>query len=550
MPLLRPSPSDYTTMVKALANAGAAVTNPQGFRPPSKSSVAFVNVASVAAIIRASSFSFIPPRVVAPAPFVPPVVNPLATRGGGDGFVVKYNSDGIPLWARRMGGISSDQVNSVSVDSSGNVVVAGQYTADGTIIFAADGTTAFTTLANNGNNDGFVVKYDSTGTPLWVRRIGANSGSDIANSVNTDSSGNIVVAGQYNFNPLNIYLADGTTSFTTLTNSGSNDGFVVKYDSAGTPQWVRRLSGTSSDIANSVNTDSSGNIVVAGGYSSNPLTIYLADGIAYFTTLTNLGGNDVFVVKYDSAGTPLWARTIGGTGADIANSVSIDSAGNIVVTGQYGSNPLTIFAADGATSFTTLTNSGNNDVFVVKYDSAGTPLWARRLGGTADDRSTSVRVDSSGNIVVAGRYFSNPLTIFATDGTTEFATLSNSGNFDSFVVKYDSTGTPLWARRLGGTGDEYANSVNTDSSGNIVVAGYYASNPLTIFAADGSTTFTTLANAGGFGAFVVKYDSAGTPLWARRLDGTGGESANSVSIDSSGNIVVAGNYSSNPLTIT
>jgi hypothetical protein len=402
----------------------------------------------------------------------------LANAGSQDGFVVKYDSIGTPLWARRVGGTNLDSTVSVSTDSSGNIVVSGFYASTTLTIYNADGTTAFTTLANAGSDDSFVVKYDSIGTPLWARRVGGTGSNDVASSVSTDSSGNIVVVGRYASNPLAIYNADGTT-FTTLANAGSDDGFVVKYNSAGTPQWVRRVGGTSGDNVSSVDTDSSGNIVVVGGYTSNPVTVFAADGTTAFTTLANAGANDSFVVKYDSIGTPLWARRVGGTLSDSTTSISVDSSGNIVVVGGYTSNPVTVFAADGTTTFTTLTNSGSFDTFVVKYDSIGTPLWARRVGGTNLDSAVSVSTDSSGNIVVAGYYDSNPVTVFTADGTTAFTTLANVG-YDSFVVKYDSIGTPLWARRVGGANNELIRSVSTDSSGNIIMTGEYASNPLTI----------------------------------------------------------------------
>jgi 6-phosphogluconolactonase (cycloisomerase 2 family) len=210
------------------------------------------------------------------------------------------------------------------------------------------------------------------------------------------------------------------------------------------------------------------------------LNIFAANGSTVSLTLASVGSGDAFVVKYDSSGTPLWARRIGGTSADQANSVSTDSSGNVIVTGYYTSNPVNIFAANGSTVSFTLANSGSNDSFVVKYDSSGTPLWARRVGGTSNDQANSVSTDSTGNIVVAGYYTSDPVNIFAADGTTVSFTLASDGSNDTFVVKYDSSGTPLWARRIGGTGADIAFSVKTDSTGNIVVAGNYSSNPLRI----------------------------------------------------------------------
>jgi uncharacterized delta-60 repeat protein len=481
--------------------------------------------------------------------FVPPVVDSLSNSGSNDAFVVKYNSDGIPLWARRLGGTDFDNPNSVSIDSSGNIIVVGRYFSTSLNIFAANGSTVSFTLANDGSYDAFVVKYDSNGTPLWARRLGGTN-NQFTQSVSTDSSGNIVVAGYYSSDPLNIYAADGTTVSFTLANA-STDSYVVKYDSSGTPLWARRLGGTLSDTAQSVSVDSSGNIVVAGSYSSNPLNIYAANGTTVsFTLIGSSTSGESFVVKYNSSGTPLWARRIGGADSDQGWSVTTDSSQNIIFTGYYfsTSNPLNIYAANGTSVSFTLANSGSVDVFVVKYDSSGTPLWARRLGGTDSDVSQSVSVDSSGNIIVAGYYTTSPLNIYAANGSTVSFTLSNSGSQDVFVVKYDSSGTPVWARKLAGTLADSALSVSTDSSGNIVVTGYYSSNPLNIFAANGSTVSFTLANNGDRDVFVVKYDSSGTPLWARRIYGTGADQGNSVTTDSTGNIVVAGQYASTSLS--
>jgi plastocyanin len=483
----------------------------------------------------------------------PPVVNPLTNDGSNDVLVVKYDSSGTPLWTRRMGGTGEDLAISVSTDSSGNVIVAGYYASSSLNIYASNGTTVSFTLANNvenaGTNDAFVVKYNSSGTPLWARRMGGTN-NDQANSVSTDLSGNIVVTGQYGFQPLNIYAANGSTVSFTLTNSGNEDVFVVKYDSSGTPLWVRKMGGTGSDFARSVSVDSSGNIIVTGSYGSATLNIFAANGSTVSFTLARVGSSDTFVVKYDPNGTPLWARRIGGTASDEARSVSTDSSGNIVVTGIHDSNPLNIYAADGTTVSFTLANAGFNDVFVVKYDSSGTPQWARRMSTINTDQPSSVSTDSSGNVIVAGYYTSNTLNIFAANGSTVSLTLTNSGTNDAFVVKYDSSGTPQWARRLAGTASDVARSVSTDSSGNIVVAGSYISNPLNIYAANGTTVSFTLANTGGQDAFVVKYDSSGTPFWARRMTGAGFDAAYSVSTDSSGNIVVAGYYTSNPLVIS
>ena len=497
------------------------------------------------------------PYKTIPTAAVIPRIGSLSFNGtSNDAFIVKYDPNGTPLWARKIGGTIADQAASVIVDSSGKVIVVGQYTSIPVNIYDVDGLTVFFTLTNSASSvsDVFVVKYDSSGTPLWARRIGG-TGNDFATSVTTDSSENIVVTGHYRSTSLNVYAANGTTVSFTLTNTseGGSETFIVKYDFSGTPLWTRKIGGLYNNIVNSVKTDLSGNVIVVGEYSSPSVNIFAANGTTVSFTLSNNGGNDTFVVKYDSSGTPLWARkmagTTGGLGFDVAYSVSTDSSGNIVVAGSYTLFSMNVYAANGTTVLFTLSGSGYINCFVVKYDSSGTPLWARKMGdGTAQCGANSVSIDSSGNIVVAGFTGSSPMNIFAANGTTVLFTLTNNLGGDAFVVKYDSGGTPLWARKIGGTNDDEAKSVSTDSRGNVIVVGRYTSNPLNIYAANQSTVLFMLSFFGVNDAFVVKYDSGGTPLWARRLGGAGNDIANSVSTDLSGNIVVVGEYASNQLS--
>jgi hypothetical protein len=468
----------------------------------------------------------------------------LSNAGSNDAFIVKYDSSGTLQWARRIGGTGSEVVRLITSDSAGNIIVTGIYASTTLTIYNSDGTTTFTTLANAGSNDAFIVQYNSSGTPQWARQIGG-SGNDGGRGIATDSNGNIVVVGNYISTTLSIY--GSSASFTTLANAGSNDVFIVQYNSSGTPQWARRIGGTTDDTGHRVATDSNGNIVLVGIYASTTLTIYDTDGTTAFTTLANAGDNDGFIVQYNSSGTPQWARQIGGSGSDSIFAVATDSNGNIIVYGSYLSSPVSIYGS--STSFTTLANAGGRDILIVKYNSSGTPQWARRIAGTLDESEFgAVATDSNGNIVVAGFYGSTTLSIYGSSAS--FTTLANAGDNDVFIVKYNSSGDPQWARRIGGSGSDSIFGVATDSNGNIVVSGYYTSTTLTIYDTDGTTTFTTLANGGSNDAFIVKYNSSGTPQWSRQIGGTGSEVANTLTIDSNGNIVVAGSFSTNPLTIT
>ena len=219
---------------------------------------------------------------------------------------------------------TNDYANGVATDSSGNVYVTGG-TKGG-----LDGNTSA------GNTDLFVVKYSSSGTKQWTKQLGS-SGLDSANGVAIDSSGNVYVTG-VTFGGL-----DWNTS------AGANDLFVVKYNSSGTKEWTEQLGSASSDFANGVATDSSGNVYVAG------VTYGGLDGNS------NEDNADLFVVKYNSSGTKQWTKQLGTSsdGFDEARGVATDSSGNVYVTGfTYG-------GLDG-------TNAGSADIFVVKYNSSGT----------------------------------------------------------------------------------------------------------------------------------------------------------------------------------
>ena len=284
------------------------------------------------------------------------------TNGGLDGcknagiedlFVVKYNSSGTKQWTNQLGSSSRDSADDVATDSSGNIYVTG------TTYSELDGNTSA------GKADLFVVKYNSSGTHQWTKQLGTDR-YDEARGVATDSSGNVYVVGGTKGNLLGI------------SNSGRTDAFVIKFNSKGEKQWTKKLGTWQNDLANGVATDSSGNFYVTG------FTYQHLDGN------TSAGNADLFVVKYNSSGTKKWTKQLGTSKHDRARGVATDSSGNVYVTGDtYG-------GLDGNTS------AGYNDFFVVKYDSSGTKQWTKQLGTSSTDLANGVATDSSGNVYVAG----------------------------------------------------------------------------------------------------------------------------------------------------
>src|SRR3989338_2819744 len=127
-----------------------------------------------------------------------------------------------------------------------------------------------------------------------------------------------------------------------------------------------------------------------------------------------------------------WAKSAGGASWDLGYSVSTDASGNVYMTGRFNISTITF-------GTTTLTNAGDYDIFIVKYDAAGNVLWAKSAGGTSSDVGTCVSTDASGNVLMTGSFQSPAITF----GTT---TLTSVGYGDIFIVKFDATGNILWAK--------------------------------------------------------------------------------------------------------
>jgi hypothetical protein len=386
----------------------------------------------------------------------------------------------------------------------------------------------FIDTTKNINIISFTGSYGS-----WCIKVGGGT-NDVGYGIAVDSSGNSYVTGSYT-SP--IFISNGNNSlFQTMSGSGSNEVFVVKYGSTGMGMWSSRISGTLSDIGYGIDVDSSGNSYVAGEYRS-PATIYNSDGTA-FQTITGSGSNEAFIVKYGSTGMGLWSSKISGSSTDIGYGISVDSFGNSYITGQYTS-PSTIYNSDG-TAFQTITGSGNNDAFVVKYNSSGMGLWSTKISGSWFEIGRCISVDSSGNSYVAGEYTS-PATIYNSDGTA-FRTMTGAGSNEAFIVKYGSDGMVSWNTKISNFGTDIGYGIDVDSLGNSYVTGSY-SYLTTIFNSDGTAfqTMNGISNSNN-DAFVVKYNSSGMGMWSTKISGTSTDVGYGIAVDSLGNSYVTGSY--------
>ena len=356
---------------------------------------------------------------------------------------------------------------------------------------------------------------------LWAKSAGGIN-YDNGNSISTDAQGNVYISGSFGSPTI-------TFGTTTLTNAGSSDIFIVKYDASGNVLWAKSAGGTVGDYGYGVSTDANGNVYIIGNFSSASITF----GSTTLTNANNSGASDIFIAKYDTAGNVLWAKSAGGFSGDYCYGLSTDISGNVYISGGFGSATITFGS-------TTLTNAGINDIFIAKFDVAGNVLWAKSAGGTSTENGRIVSTDASGNVYMTGHFYSPTISF----GSTILTNANNLGNTqDIFITKYNAAGNVLWSKSIGGPSSDSGICVSTDANGNVYITGQFYSPTITF----GSTTLTNTVNNYG-DIFIAKYNSAGNVLWAKSVGGINEDFGWSVSTDASGNAYISGHFYSPTIT--
>ncbi|MFI5144491.1 MAG: SBBP repeat-containing protein [Ignavibacteria bacterium] len=401
-------------------------------------------------------------------------------------------------WVARYNGTGNrnDVAQSVAADNSGNVYVTGwstnnlQYTEYTTIKYNSSGVQQWLqkyhgsfadssdfayALAIDGAGNVYVtgksfglgtyydfatVKYNSSGVQQWVARYnGPGNRNDAATRICVDGLENVYVTG-YSFGA-----------------GSDNDYTTIKYNSSGAQQWVQRYDGpdNGADAATSIGVDNSGNVYVTGGSS-------------------NINGSQYTTIKYNAAGFQQWVQRYnnGYGGNDGATDLVIDGSGYVYVTGASW-------------------NGYNRDIVTIKYSFSGVQQWASRYNGYVnfDDVPSSIAIDNSGNVYVAG--WSTSIFSYA-----DFAT-----------IKYNSSGDSLWVRRYYENG--YSNgaitSMAVDNSGNVYVTGYCSG-----------------ANNLYNNYVTIKYSTSGVEQWLQMYNGPADsiDIPYSLAVDGSGNVYVTG----------
>lgn len=292
--------------------------------------------------------------------------------GSDDLFAVALDKDGKPQWLWTLGGVDSDGANAVAATPDGGWIIGGSYT-DSISIGA-------TTLKSKGQTDALLVKLAATGDIEWVKSFGGRYQDTIMHAA-VDPNGNVYVQGHF------ADVADWGGKPLKAGGGSDNDIVLAKYDPNGDHVWSKNFGNGFNDVAGGITVDRAGNPTIVGSFE-NKGPISFGDGDSH----ASLGESDAYIARFDSTGALLWAHSFGAEREDVAWGIASDAAGNTVATGwfqhsvDFGKGPVK--------------SNGNKDVFAVKFDVKGRPLWVQTWGDHDYDQGRGVAIDDQGNAVV------------------------------------------------------------------------------------------------------------------------------------------------------
>jgi hypothetical protein len=485
------------------------------------------------------------------------------------------------------GGSGNYGASGSAVDSFGNTYSCGTFGTSTLVVYNKDGSTFGTfNLVTGSTNTGYVVKYNTTGTALWVTTIGGPGSSSVnVTGIEVDTYGDLLMSGttiSTASQTVTLYTNGVSAYGTTLTTTaGTYDMFLTKLASAtGTPQWLVPITGSvaGSEGANarqtiatyqnflSVGTDLPGNAYLT--FTSNSTSVSTSGtsrstiGGTYNGSVSGIYSPNTYLAQFNKSGVFQWIAGVAGnpSGNIYVTSATTTVNGLTSVTGYFTSNAFTPFNTAGQTNTgyaltradfdsyygvpAAVTASTVNS-YLATYTSTGTiQMLAQYVGSNV--QSLSIAQDVSSNIVTCGTFVGSTLVFYNSSVSSIPPSLIGIGgallpasgvDTYAFIAKYSSIGYFQWAVQLGGTGQTYLTSCTTDATNSVYSCGYTTSPTMTIGT-------RTLARIGTIDGIVVKYTASSAYAWAIQI-GANGATVNcrSVAVDPlSQNIVVTGTY--------
>lgn len=400
-------------------------------------------------------------------------------------YILKQDALGNLLWAHKIDNDTDFNTAKIAVDQQNNVYVTGYYRG----VSDLDPTAGVSTFTAIGLADCFIIKLNASGNFIWAKSFGGSS-YDVGGNLAFDASNNVYVFGSF-YDTVDF---DPDLGVTNLTSNGDYDVFISKLDVNGNFLWAKSFGGNSADEGRGIQLDAQGNIYITGAFQGgvdfdpNASTLFLSSN----------GATDIFMVKLNSAGNLVWAKSMGSTAYDNGTDLVLDKNGtNIYLTGQFEN----MVDFDPNVGTTNLTSLGSADIYINKLDTAGNLIWAKSFGGTVYEHVSGIKLDSLENIYLAGGYGD----IVDFNPNSGVLNLTSNGSTDLYISKLDSNGVLVFAKSFGGIDFDLMKSIEIDKQGSIYTTGLYTG---TVNFDPNSTFNLTTFSATDFDVFIQKLNQS------------------------------------------
>jgi hypothetical protein len=432
-------------------------------------------------------------------------------------------------WEKKMGSLYLDNGLSIAVSAAGDVYTTGGF--QGTTDFdPGPGVYNFFVSTFGNVTNLFISKLDASGNFVWAKSIGNEQNGAIGHGIRLDHSGSIYVTGIYGDT---LDLDPDSSGVYNMISNGSSAAFILKLDSTGKFIWARQLDGPDMEESYGISLDEKANVYTFGTFSG--IVDFNPDSNLVFL-MTASSSQDNFICKIDSGGNFIWAKQFSGNSAMEGNSIVADNDGDVYTTGWFQDT----VDFDPGPGVANLISPNNQDIFISKLDSAGNFVWAKSVGGPASDHGRGISLDDSGFVYCTGEFI----------GTADFDPgvgirnlISDGTSLDAFVLKLNSNGEYIWAKKMGGPDNDEGVSVAADNDGNVYTTGTFTSTA--DFDPDSIGSFP-LYNPSPYywDVFISKLDISGNFLWAKSLTGTSHDWSTELVIDDSGMVYFTGAFKS------
>jgi hypothetical protein len=325
-----------------------------------------------------------------------------------------------------------------------------------------------------GGGDAWLARYDRAGSPYWIRQFGTNT-LDRAYAVAAASAGGVYVAG-------------GTQGSLAGPSAGGVDVWLARYDSLGNQTWIRQFGSSALEWAFAAVPDGSGGV-------------YLSGATAGSFGGPHAGATDVWLARYDSAGSQTWVRQLGTSAVDDLFAAAPDGSGGVYLSGS------TLGDLGGP-------NAGVQDVWLARFDGAGNQTWIRQFGTNRLDEAYTAAPDGVGGVYLSGT-------------TLGVLGASSAGVQDVWLARFDAAGNQSWIRQFGTNRLDKAFGAAPDGAGGVFVGG----------ATLGSFSGT---NAGPHDIWLAQVDAMGVQTWIEQIGTDYDDYMYAAAADESGGVFVCG----------